>query len=68
MTGNKVKYLLMAIEFPTDQKCLDNPNVWIGDTGASVHITPHRGGMHDVKKAKPIDTEQWEMAKVKMQQ
>jgi hypothetical protein len=54
-TGNKVEYLLMAMEFRTDQKFLDNPNVWIGDTGASVHMSPHRGGMHDVKKAKSVD-------------
>jgi hypothetical protein len=32
-----------------------NPKVWIGDTGASVHITPHRNGMNDVKKAKDVD-------------
>jgi hypothetical protein len=24
-TGNKVEYLSMAMEFPTDQKFLDNP-------------------------------------------
>jgi hypothetical protein len=53
--GNKVEYLLMAMEFPTDQKFLDNPNVWIGNTGASVHMSPHRSGMHDVKKAKSVD-------------
>jgi hypothetical protein len=45
----------MAMEFPTDQKFLDNPNVWIGDRGASVHMTPHRSGMHDVKTAKLVD-------------
>jgi hypothetical protein len=55
-SGSQVKYLLMAMEFPTDQKFLDNPNVWIGDTGASVHMTPHRSGMHDVKAAKLVDT------------
>jgi hypothetical protein len=55
-TGNKVvEYLLMAMEFPTDQKFLDNPNVWIGDTGASVHMSPHQSGMHDIKEAKPVD-------------
>jgi hypothetical protein len=54
-TGNKVEYLLMAMEFPTDQKFLDNPNVWIGDTGASVHMSPYRSGMHDLKKAKSVD-------------
>jgi hypothetical protein len=51
-TGNKVEYLLMAMEFPTDQKFLDNPDVWIGDTGASVHMSPHRGGMRDLKESK----------------
>jgi hypothetical protein len=54
-TGNRVEYLLTAMEFPKDQKFLDNPNVWIGDTGASVHMTPHRSGMHNVKKAKHVD-------------
>jgi hypothetical protein len=54
-TGNRVEYLLTAMEFPKDQKFLDNPNVWIGDTGASVHMTPHRSGMHDVKKSKHVD-------------
>jgi hypothetical protein len=54
-SGNKVEYLLMAMEFPTDQKFLDNPNVWIGDTGASVHMSLHRSGMRDLQKAKSID-------------
>jgi hypothetical protein len=55
-TGSKVEYLLNAMEFPKNQKFLDNPNVWIGDTGASVHhMTPHRSGMHNVKKAKHVD-------------
>jgi hypothetical protein len=54
-TGNKVEYLLMAMEFPTDQKFLDNPNVWIGDTGDSVHMSPHRNGMRDLQKAKSVD-------------
>jgi hypothetical protein len=50
-TRSKVEYLLTAMEFPKNQKMLDNPNVWIGDTGASVHMTPGRGGMHHVEKA-----------------
>jgi hypothetical protein len=54
-TGDNVEYLLMAMEFLTNQKFLDNPNVWIGDTGASVHMSPHQGGMHDVNKAKSVD-------------
>jgi hypothetical protein len=55
LATKKVEYLLMAMEFPMDQKFLDNLNVWIGDKGDSVHMTPHRGGMHDVKKANPVD-------------
>jgi hypothetical protein len=55
-SDNKVEYLLMAMEFPTDQKFLDNPNVcWIRDTGASVHMSPHRSGMRDLQKAKSVD-------------
>jgi hypothetical protein len=54
-TGSKVEYLFMAMEFPKNHKFLDNPNVWIGDMGASVHITPHRGGMHHIKKAGQVD-------------
>jgi hypothetical protein len=45
----------MAMEFPKDQTFLDNPNVWIGDIGVSVHMTPHRNGMNNVKKAKGND-------------
>jgi hypothetical protein len=54
-TGNRVEYLLNAMEFPKDQKILDNPNIWIGDTGASVHMTMHRNGMNGIKKAKHVD-------------
>jgi hypothetical protein len=54
-TGNRVEYLLMKMEFPKDQKFLDNPNVWKGDTGGSVHMTPHRSGMHDIKTAHNAD-------------
>jgi hypothetical protein len=43
------------MEFPKNQKFRDNPNMWIGDTGACVHMTPHRGGMHHVKKAEQVD-------------
>jgi hypothetical protein len=45
----------MAMEFPKDQKFLDNPNVWIGDTGASVHMVLHRSGMHGIKTANNAD-------------
>jgi hypothetical protein len=54
-TGNKAEYFPTAIELLKDTKFLDNPNVWIGNTGASKRTTPHQSGMHDVKKAKHVD-------------
>lgn len=36
--------------FPDSQKLLKHPNFWIADTGASVHISPHKIGMHNTKK------------------
>jgi hypothetical protein len=35
---------------------LDDPNVWIGDTAATVHMTPHAQGMVNVRKASKEDT------------
>jgi hypothetical protein len=45
----------MAMAFPKDQNFLDNPNLWIVDTGASVHMTPHCNDKINVKKAKGND-------------
>jgi hypothetical protein len=35
---------------PTSQKILEDPNVWIGDTAATTHSTPHTQGLYDMKK------------------
>jgi hypothetical protein len=32
------------------QQILNDPNVWIGDTGATVHVTPHKNGITNVRK------------------
>jgi hypothetical protein len=37
--------------FPGDQKMLTDPNVWIADTVAMVHMTPYAMGMHKIKEA-----------------
>jgi Reverse transcriptase (RNA-dependent DNA polymerase) len=35
----------------SDQVCVENdPNIWIADTAATVHMTPHRIGMTNVRK------------------
>ena len=49
--GNKIKYLLCGMMFPTDQKMLTDPNVWIANTAATVHTTPHASGMTEEKDA-----------------
>jgi hypothetical protein len=43
--------LLCAITFPNESKLLLDPNVWIADTGASVHMTSHRQGLIDEQTA-----------------
>jgi hypothetical protein len=41
--------------FPKTQLLLNDPNVWIGDTGASVHMTPHKIGMMNLREATKND-------------
>ena len=42
---------MASMMFPAKLGPLDDPNVWIADTGATVHSTPHRKGMVNTKKA-----------------
>ena len=37
----RVEFLLSSLSFPTSQHLLKDPNVWIADTAATVHSTPH---------------------------
>jgi methionine aminopeptidase len=41
--------------FPSTQELLDDPNVFIGDTAATVHMTPHKNGMTNLRKAMKED-------------
>jgi hypothetical protein len=42
---------------PIDSKILLNPNIWIADTAASVHVTAHKNelqGKHKTMQAETI--------------
>ena len=57
--GTQVEFLLNApttIEFPSDQEMLLDPNVWIADTGATVHMTSSKQGVIRERKADSDDT------------
>ena len=49
-TGHK-ELVMASMMFPAKLGFLDDPNVWIADTGATVHSTPHRKGMVNMMKA-----------------
>ena len=42
--------------FPVDSKMLSDPNVWIADSGATVHTTLYATGMHKVREATADDS------------
>ena len=56
-TGNKVEYLLCNMDmcFPTSAEFLSDPNVWIADTAATVHLMPHSEGLRNPKEASASD-------------
>jgi hypothetical protein len=45
-----------GLTFPTDQAFLSDPNVWIGDTAATVHTTPHFQGAINKRDATTEDS------------
>ena len=49
LLGDMHEFVLGSIAFATDQRMLNDPNVWIADTGASTHSTPHGIGMSNCK-------------------
>ena len=54
--SNGVKFLLMAQEsqkqgFPNNHKLLSQTSIWIGDTAATMDMTPHAKGMVGMKKS-----------------
>ena len=50
-----VEFLLCGLTFPKSAKLLKDRDIWIADTGASVHTTPHKYGMENLKTATPAD-------------
>ena len=50
-----VEYMLNAITFPKLPNILKDPNVWIGDTGATVHMTPYEDGLTNLREATKDD-------------
>jgi len=47
-SGSRVEFLLCLtnITFPGNQDLLKDPNLWIGDTGCSSHMTPYKQGLN----------------------
>ena len=57
-TDSRVKFLLYGspeLSFPDVQELLDDPNVWIGDTAATVDMTPYKEGMTNLRTASKDD-------------
>ena len=56
--GNKVEYVLCTKDmcFSMSTEFLTDPNVWIADTVATVHLTPHSEGLKDTKAASFSDS------------
>ena len=50
-----MEFLLCGVTFPLQQDLLDDPNVWIADSAATVHSTPHSISLTNVKEAKGSD-------------
>jgi hypothetical protein len=46
-----VEFLLNALTFPNNPQLLNDPNVWIADSGATVHMSPYKIGMRNLRKA-----------------
>jgi hypothetical protein len=52
VSSDKFELLCCGIDeqlFPTSIKLLQDPNIWIGDTGASVDMTPYADGITDAQ-------------------
>ena len=48
--------LLANLSFPRHMMLLSDPNVWLADTAATVHTTPHRNGLIVTKSATASDS------------
>jgi len=52
---SKVEFLLCGMSFSNDQSILNDPNVWIADSAATVHTTPHTVGLTNLRDAGKSD-------------
>ena len=55
-SGNKIEYLLCGMSFPSHADILNDPNVWIADTAATVHSTPSNVGFTKPREATKTDS------------
>jgi hypothetical protein len=44
------EYQLCGLTFPTAQKILSDPNVWIADSAATTHSTGHTEGLYNLQR------------------
>ena len=50
------KVVMSSMTYQAKLGFLDDPNVWIADTGATVHSMPHAAGMVDMRKVSGQDS------------
>ena len=58
-SGSKVEFMLCGITrfaFPQSQDMLQDANIWIADSAATVHTTAHKRGIHSLKAATDADS------------
>ena len=53
--GNNVELLLYSAG-AKEKHAVSDPNIWIADTAATVHMTPHKAGITNLRKATHLDT------------
>jgi hypothetical protein len=54
--GSGMELLLLSMSFPNSLKLLEDPNIWIADTGATCNTTPHKVGARNIKQPTKEDT------------
>lgn len=46
----------VSLEIPGNYKLLSDPGIWIADTGATVHNTPYRIGISELRRGNTLDS------------
>jgi hypothetical protein len=55
-TAKSIEYMLAGIGIQKDLKNIEDPEIWIADSGTTSHTTPHSMGMVNLYKAEAGDT------------